>query len=52
MMSFIRPRLRKPVGIAVAGAAWAAAWLVHGGRGDSRHRGLRLPLRHFDLRCR
>ena len=31
MMSFISPRLRKPVGIAVAGALFAAAWLVRGG---------------------
>ena len=33
MMRFIRPRLRKPVGIAFAGPAYAAAWLVHGGNG-------------------
>ena len=33
MMKFIRPRLRKPVGIALAGTAYAAAWLVHGGNG-------------------
>jgi hypothetical protein len=33
MMRFIRPRLRKPVGIALAGTAYAAAWLVHGGSG-------------------
>ena len=33
MLRFIRPRLRKPVGIAIAGAAWSAAWLVHGGSG-------------------
>ncbi len=31
MMPFISPRLRKPVGIALAGAAFAAAWLVRGG---------------------
>jgi hypothetical protein len=31
MMSFISPRLRKPVGIAIAGAVFAAAWLVRGG---------------------
>jgi len=31
MMSFVSPRLRKPVGIAVAGAVFAAAWLVRGG---------------------
>ncbi len=31
MRLFIPPRLRKPVGIAVAGAAFAAAWLVRGG---------------------
>jgi hypothetical protein len=33
MMRFLRPRLRKPVGIALAGTAYAAAWLVHGGNG-------------------
>jgi hypothetical protein len=33
MMKFIRPRLRKPVVIALAGTAYAAAWLVHGGNG-------------------
>jgi hypothetical protein len=33
MMRFIRPRLRKSVGIALAGTAYAAAWLVHGGNG-------------------
>jgi hypothetical protein len=33
MMSFIRPRLRKPVGIALGGTLWAAAWLVRGGNG-------------------
>jgi len=32
-MRFIRPRLRKPVGIALSGTAYAAAWLVHGGNG-------------------
>ena len=31
MMPFISPRLRKPVGVALAGAAFAAAWLVRGG---------------------
>jgi len=31
MMAFIPPRLRKPAGIAVAGALFAAAWLVRGG---------------------
>ena len=31
MMSFISPRLRKPVWIAAAGAVFAAAWLVRGG---------------------
>jgi len=31
MMSFVSPRLRKPVGIALAGAVFAAAWLVRGG---------------------
>lgn len=33
MMRFIRPRLRKPAGIALAGTVYAAAWLVHGGNG-------------------
>ena len=33
MMKFIRPRLRKPVGIALGGTLWAAAWLVRGGNG-------------------
>jgi hypothetical protein len=33
MMRFIRPRLRKPVGIALFGTVYAAAWLVHGGNG-------------------
>ena len=33
MMTFIRPRLRKPVGIALGGTLWAAAWVVHGGNG-------------------
>ena len=33
MMRFIRPRLRKPVGIGLAGTVYAAAWLVHGGNG-------------------
>jgi hypothetical protein len=33
MMRFIRPRLRKPVGIALGGTLYAAAWLVHGGNG-------------------
>ena len=33
MMTFIRPRLRKPVGIALFGTVYAAAWLVHGGNG-------------------
>ena len=31
MMTFIPPRLRKPAGIALAGAVFAAAWLVRGG---------------------
>lgn len=31
MTSFIPPRLRKPLGIAAAGAVFAAAWLVRGG---------------------
>jgi hypothetical protein len=33
MMRFIRPRLRKPAGIALAGTAYAAAWLARGGSG-------------------
>jgi hypothetical protein len=33
MMTFIRPRLRKPVGIALGGTLYAAAWVVHGGNG-------------------
>ena len=33
MMRFMRPRLRKPVGIALGGTLWAAAWLVRGGNG-------------------
>jgi hypothetical protein len=33
MMRFIRPRLRKPAGIALFGTVYAAAWLVHGGNG-------------------
>jgi hypothetical protein len=31
MLRFIRPRLRKPVGIAIAGTMLAAAWAVRGG---------------------
>jgi hypothetical protein len=31
MMAFIRPRLRKPAVIALAGSAFASAWLVRGG---------------------
>ena len=31
MTTFIRPRLRKPVVIALVGTAFASAWLVHGG---------------------
>jgi hypothetical protein len=31
MIRFISPRLRKPVAIALAGALFAAAWLVRGG---------------------
>ena len=31
MMPFISPRLRKPAAIALAGALFAAAWLVRGG---------------------
>jgi hypothetical protein len=33
MLKFIRPRLRKPAGIALVGTFWAVAWLVHGGYG-------------------
>jgi hypothetical protein len=32
MISFIPPRLRKPLGWVLAGAIFASAWLVHGGR--------------------
>jgi hypothetical protein len=32
MISFIPPRLRKPLGWVLAGAIFAAAWLVHGGK--------------------
>jgi hypothetical protein len=31
MMSFIRPRWRKPAGLILAGAAFAAAWAIRGG---------------------
>jgi hypothetical protein len=31
MMTFIRPRLRKPLGWAIAGTILAAAWVVYGG---------------------
>ena len=31
MITFIPPRLRKPAGIALAGAVFAAGWLVRGG---------------------
>jgi hypothetical protein len=31
MMTFISPRLRKPLAIALAGLVFAAAWLVRGG---------------------
>lgn len=31
MMAFVRPRLRKPLGIALAGTVFAAAWAVRGG---------------------
>jgi hypothetical protein len=31
MKLFLRPRLRKPVGIALLGTAFATAWLVRGG---------------------
>jgi hypothetical protein len=31
MLTFIQPRLRKPVGIAIAGTMFAAAWAVRGG---------------------
>jgi hypothetical protein len=31
MMTFIRPRLRKPLRNALAGTVFAAAWALHGG---------------------
>ena len=31
MMAFIRPRLRKPLGVALAGTVFAAAWALRGG---------------------
>jgi uncharacterized membrane protein len=31
MMTFMRPRLRKPLGYLVAGTAFAIAWIVRGG---------------------
>ena len=31
MMTFIRPRLRKPAGNALAGTVFAAAWVIRGG---------------------
>ena len=31
MMAFIRPRLRKPLGMALAGTVFAAAWALRGG---------------------
>ncbi len=31
MIAFIRPRLRKPLGIALAGTVFAAAWALRGG---------------------
>ena len=31
MMAFVRPRLRKPLGIALAGTVFAAAWALRGG---------------------
>jgi hypothetical protein len=31
MMAFIRPRLRKPLGIALAGTVFAAGWALRGG---------------------
>lgn len=31
MMNFIRPRWRKPAGVVLAGAAFAAAWIIRGG---------------------
>ena len=58
MMRFIRPRLRKPVGIALAGTAYAAAWLVHGGNGwppgGGRSRAVRktIPERSRAIRLR
>ena len=33
MMTFLSPRARKPVGYALAGLLFAAAWLVRGGNG-------------------
>lgn len=33
MMTFIRPRLRKPARTILAGTLFAAAWVVHGGNG-------------------
>jgi hypothetical protein len=32
MMSFIRPRWRKPAWIVLAGTVFAAAWVIRGGR--------------------
>jgi hypothetical protein len=32
MMSFIRPRLRKPAWTVLAGAVFAAEWVIRGGR--------------------
>jgi hypothetical protein len=31
MMAFIRPRLRRPLGVALAGTVFAAAWALRGG---------------------
>ena len=36
MMAFIRPRLRKPLGIALAGTVFAAAWAFRGGHATAK----------------
>ena len=41
MMALIRPLLRKPLGIALAGTVFAAAWTLRGGT----HGGSRSPWR-------
>jgi hypothetical protein len=33
MISFVPPRLRKPLGYALVGAVYAAAWALRGGDG-------------------